>query len=213
MLAKRTFHLTILFVFLVLLLATPKPALAWSGCGSSYYVHRGDTLWSIANNYGTTVAAIRQANPSLGYVLYAGQTLCIPDGYQSGGYDYQSGGPDYQGNGMGYQGNGMGYQGNGMGYQGNGMGYQGNGMGYQGNGMGYQGNGMGYQGNGMGYQSNGHAGYQAPGWGGGTYVVQWGDTLKLIAARNGTTLGNLLALNPQIWNPNWIYAGQVIRLW
>lgn len=45
------------------------------------------------------------------------------------------------------------------------------------------------------------------------YTVQRGDTLKIIAVRYGTTVESLQALNPQIWNPNWIYAGQVIRLW
>ncbi len=46
-----------------------------------------------------------------------------------------------------------------------------------------------------------------------TYVVQRGDTLKIIAARFGTSLESLLALNPQIYNPNLIYVGQVIRVW
>ena len=47
---------------------------------------------------------------------------------------------------------------------------------------------------------------------GGTYVVQSGDTLGKIAARSGTTLSALLAVNPQINNPSLIYAGQVINL-
>jgi LysM repeat protein len=47
---------------------------------------------------------------------------------------------------------------------------------------------------------------------GGTYVVQWGDTLGKISARTGVSVGNLLAVNPQIWNPSLIYAGQVINL-
>ena len=46
----------------------------------------------------------------------------------------------------------------------------------------------------------------------GTYVVQRGDTLNKIAARIGSSLSNLLAVNPQIWNPNLIYVGQVINL-
>jgi len=45
-----------------------------------------------------------------------------------------------------------------------------------------------------------------------TYTVQWGDTLGKIAARSGTTVGNLLAVNPQISNANLIYVGQVINL-
>ena len=45
-----------------------------------------------------------------------------------------------------------------------------------------------------------------------TYTVQWGDTLGKIAARSGTTVSSLLAVNPQIYNPSLIYVGQVINL-
>ena len=51
--------------------------------------------------------------------------------------------------------------------------------------------------------------YAAPG---GTYVVQWGDTLAGIASRAGVSLNDVLAANPNIWNASWIYAGQVINL-
>jgi LysM repeat protein len=44
------------------------------------------------------------------------------------------------------------------------------------------------------------------------YTVQRGDTLRIIAARYGTSAYSLQLLNPQIWNPNLIYAGQVIRV-
>jgi LysM repeat protein len=44
------------------------------------------------------------------------------------------------------------------------------------------------------------------------YTVVRGDTMRIIAARFGTTVDALLALNPQIKNANWIYAGQVIRI-
>jgi len=47
---------------------------------------------------------------------------------------------------------------------------------------------------------------------GGSYVVQWGDTLGKISARTGISVAGLLALNPQIWNPSLIYTGQVINL-
>jgi len=52
-------------------------------------------------------------------------------------------------------------------------------------------------------------GYYPPS--GGTYVVQWGDTLGKIAGRLGVGLRDILAANPQIQNPSLIYAGQVIR--
>jgi len=59
-----------------------------------------------------------------------------------------------------------------------------------------------------GYASD--PGYHPPP--GSTYVVQWGDTLAKIAARMGVSLSSLLAVNPQIYNPSLIYAGQVINL-
>lgn len=52
--------------------------------------------------------------------------------------------------------------------------------------------------------------YRAPA--AGTYVVRWGDTMRIIADRHGVSLWSLIAANPQIWNPNIIYAGQVIYL-
>lgn len=47
---------------------------------------------------------------------------------------------------------------------------------------------------------------------GGTYTVQWGDTLGKIAARTGYSWRDILAVNPQIANPSLIYAGQVLNL-
>jgi LysM repeat protein len=47
---------------------------------------------------------------------------------------------------------------------------------------------------------------------GGTYVVQWGDTLAKIAGRIGISWRDILAVNPQIQNPSLIYAGQLIYL-
>jgi len=42
---------------------------------------------------------------------------------------------------------------------------------------------------------------------GDTYTVLRGDFLARIARNCGTTLANILALNPQIANPNKIYPG------
>jgi len=47
---------------------------------------------------------------------------------------------------------------------------------------------------------------------GGTYTVQRGDSLGRIAARNNTTVAAILAVNPNITNPNIVYVGQVINL-
>lgn len=53
---------------------------------------------------------------------------------------------------------------------------------------------------------------QAQTTGNTTYTIQWGDTLGNIAARNGTSINAILTVNPQIWNADLIYPGQVINL-
>src|SRR3990167_9971089 len=40
-----------------------------------------------------------------------------------------------------------------------------------------------------------------------TYTIKSGDTLSQIAAKQGTTVTKLMAANPQIKDPNKIYAG------
>lgn len=42
------------------------------------------------------------------------------------------------------------------------------------------------------------------------YVVKRGDNMAKIARRHGLTLGQLVALNPQVKNPARIYAGQIL---
>ena len=46
----------------------------------------------------------------------------------------------------------------------------------------------------------------------GVYVVNPGDSLALIAQRNGVTVQQLLAANPEITDPNSLAAGQRIRI-
>jgi LysM repeat protein len=47
---------------------------------------------------------------------------------------------------------------------------------------------------------------------GSTYTVVRGDTLSMIAKKYGTTVNDLLALNPSIKNASIIYVGQVLKL-
>lgn len=47
---------------------------------------------------------------------------------------------------------------------------------------------------------------------GQTYIVQRGDTLRILAARFDTTVDVLLKLNPSITDPNRIYVGQKLVL-
>ncbi len=46
----------------------------------AYVVQAGDSLFSIAQRFGTTVGALQAANGLWGNVIQAGQTLMIPDG-------------------------------------------------------------------------------------------------------------------------------------
>ena len=57
-----------------------------------------------------------------------------------------------------------------------------------------------------------HANAARTGAAGGSVSVQQGDTLSAIAARNGVSLQALLATNPQISNPDLIFAGDTINL-
>jgi D-gamma-glutamyl-meso-diaminopimelic acid endopeptidase CwlS len=75
---KKILQTLILAVLVVACFAGVGKAEAWSGCGSSYYVQWGDTLFKIASKCGTTMDAIREANPGLWDWVYAGQTLQMP---------------------------------------------------------------------------------------------------------------------------------------
>ncbi|MBI5952217.1 MAG: LysM peptidoglycan-binding domain-containing protein [Chloroflexi bacterium] len=138
MIVKRIFQLILVVAILVASFASTGGAMAWSGCASYITVQWGDTLSGLAALCGTTMEAIRAANPGLGWWVYAGQVLYIPTGYESSPMYYPPAG--------------------------------------------------------------------------GTYVVQRGDTLGKIAARQGVSVSDILAANPQIWNASLIYAGQVINL-
>lgn len=47
---------------------------------------------------------------------------------------------------------------------------------------------------------------------GSTYTVQPNDNLSKIASYCGTTVASILALNPQISNPNIIFRGQILQI-
>ncbi len=176
--------------------AMPAPAAAWSSCGSSYYVQWGDTLGKIAARCGTSVAALRQANPNLGYWLYAGQTLWMPGGttYGHDGHDGYARQPSCSDGTYVVQ--------------------SGDTMRKIADRYGVTVGDMTLANPQIWNPSLIYAGQviclaHASTW----YTIQWGDSLRSIAARYGTTTAHLIAMNPQLWNPNLIYPGQVIRLW
>jgi len=89
---KRLIQICLILVLLLASFASTGSAHAWSACGSSYVVQRGDWLSKIARNCGVTLSQLRAANPWVDYYtyIYPGQVLTIPGGYD-GGYD--TGGP------------------------------------------------------------------------------------------------------------------------
>lgn len=89
---KNFVQLIVIMVLLVTSLASTGSARAWSSCPSYVTVQWGDTLSGIALLCGTSVNAIRAANPGLGWWLYAGQVLYIPSGYSDPGNQPSYGG-------------------------------------------------------------------------------------------------------------------------
>ncbi|HSO12143.1 MAG TPA: LysM peptidoglycan-binding domain-containing protein [Anaerolineales bacterium] len=76
---KKFLQLFVLLATVLAMFATTSSAFA-AGCGSSVTVVTGDTLYKIANRCGTTVSALRRANPELGNgsLIFPGQALQLP---------------------------------------------------------------------------------------------------------------------------------------
>src|SRR5512147_2251342 len=87
---KKFLQLFVLIAMLLTSLAFTSPAFAM-GCGSSVTVVSGDTLRKIADRCGTTVSALRLANPEVGNgnLIFPGQALLLPGAiiYGNNGYD------------------------------------------------------------------------------------------------------------------------------
>jgi LysM repeat protein len=89
---KRFLQLMVVVAMLAASFTSAGEASASGSCGSSITVQWGDTLSAIAVQCGTTVAAIRAANPGLGFWVYAGQVLYIPSGHSDPVYRPPAGG-------------------------------------------------------------------------------------------------------------------------
>ncbi len=76
-------------VIVILAVAMILSCTAGVFAATTYTVRSGDSLWAIANRYGTTVSALRSANGLSGSTIYAGQKLLIPTG--DGKYTVRSG--------------------------------------------------------------------------------------------------------------------------
>lgn len=91
---KRIVQFAVVLVILVTSFGSIRGASAWS-CPSYITVQWGDTLSGIAVQCGTTVDAIQRVNPGLGWWVYAGQVLCIPNGYGDVPVSYPPSGGTY----------------------------------------------------------------------------------------------------------------------
>ncbi len=193
---RRSFPVILAFLLsLVLALDAVGPALAQSDCGTSYSVRWGDTLGGIARKCGTNVAALRLANPSLGYWLYAGQTLWLPGAY----LDHGDGTATYvvaRGDTLKKLAAEFSTTMDVLARLNTIADYD-----------------LIYEGQRLTIPTGASLPLPHPTPPvGGTYIVRWGDTLRKIADRLGLSLVDLIAVNPQIKNPSLIYIGQVIYL-
>ena len=197
MTTKKVLQLFVLTALLVATFATTSSAYA-AGCGSSVTVVKGDTLYKIANRCGTTVSALRRANPELGTgnLIYPGQVLQLPGtilGTDGGYFVYivargdtlkglatrfdttvdalLAGNPDITNANVIYEGQWV-----------------------------------------KVYVGTPPPPPPPPPPSGQTYYVQKGDTLRKIAAKFNTTVDAILKVNTGITNPNLIYVGQAITL-
>ncbi len=196
---QRALQIVMLAAMLLASLAPIGTAAALTGCATNYVVQRGDTLSSIASRCGTTVAALRMANPGISSWIYAGQTLLLPGAFIDNGNGYAT----YivaRGDTLRSLANRFGTS-----------------MGTLASWNGIYNYNLIYEGQRLSVPSG--QGVPAPDpqpnpqpSPAGTYVVQWGDTMRKIAARLSVSLNDLIAVNPQISNPNYIYFGQVINI-
>lgn len=205
MFAKKVLQLTLLAVILSTSFASTGIAMAApltnSACGVSYTVQWGDTLGIIAARCGTSIAALRLANPAIGSGnwIYAGQYLVLPGAY----FDNSNGYATYvveRGDTLKALANRYGTS----------MATLASLNGIYNYNLIYEGQRLSVPTTGGNVPDPGPV--TPPSNGSGTYIVQWGDTLRKIADRLNVSLNDILALNPQITNPNWIYIGQVINI-
>ncbi len=193
MFTKKFLQIILFIAIVITSLGVIGSAAAYS-CGTSYTVQSGETLGSIAKACGTSVAALRLANPGLGQYIYAGQSLVIPGAFWDNGNGYAtyvvSKGDTLKALAAHF----------------------GTSMDTLGSLNGLTNYNLIYEGQWLTVPSGVAVPVPPPPSSGGTYTIQSGDTLRKIAARINSTVSDILAVNPQIMDANNIYVGQIINL-
>lgn len=196
---RKFIQLFVLVAVLVATFASTSSAFA-QGCGSSVTVVSGDTLRKIAARCGTTVSALRRANPSIGNgdLIYPNQVLQLPGailGTDGGFFIYVvARGDTLKGLAIRFATTVDALLAANKDITNQNVIYEGQLL--------------------KVYVSTPPTPPPStpPPSTGGTYYVQKGDTLRNIASRWGTTVDAILKANPQITNPNVIYVGQAITI-
>ena len=193
---QKFFQLFVLIAMLVASFATTSSAFA-AACGTSVTVVSGDTLLKIANRCGTTVSALRLANPEIGWgnLIYPNQVLLLPGAILYGNNGYNT-------------------------Y----IVMRGDTLKSLATRFGTSVDillslnksitnvNLIYEGQRLVVPSGQAVPVPPPTTGGQTYYAQRGDTLRKIAAKFNTTVDEILKVNLQITNPNLIYVGQAITI-
>jgi LysM repeat protein len=199
---RKLSQLFVLAAVLVASFASTRAAFAAPAsagqCGTSVTVASGDTLRKIADRCGTTIYALRRANPDigLGNLIYPGQVLQLPGAILGTDGDFfiyiiargdtlrslasrfgttvdslRAANPDITNANVIYEGQHL-----------------------------------------KVYVKTSPPPTNPPPASGQTYYAVKGDTLRKIAAKFGTSVDAILKVNPQITNPNIIYVGQAITI-
>jgi LysM repeat protein len=199
---KKSLQLFILAAVLLASFASTSSAFAAPAeagqCGDSVTVVSGDTLRKIADRCGTTVSALRRANPEigLGNLIYPGQILHLPGailGSDGNVFIYiVARGDTLRSLATRFNTTVDALLAANRNITNPNVIYEGQHL--------------------TVYVSTTPPPPTTPPPSGGTYYVVRGDTLRKIAAKFNTTVDAILRVNPQIYNPNIIYVGQAITI-
>jgi LysM repeat protein len=191
-------------IVLAALLLAAQPAQAQ---GQVHVVQRGETLYSIAVRYGTSVQAIVNANGLRNAsLIYAGQRLTIPTGGGTSGSSTSAGTASPGGTYTVRPGDTLWAIATRQGTSIAAL-RQANGLASN---IIYVGQRLVLPG-GSSASGSSSSGSTAPSSGGQVYTVRRGDTLASIAYRHGTTVSAIVQANG-LTNPSLIYAGQQLRI-